>query len=175
MTFSPGQRRAVASLAELDSTALPAGKSAPPFELPTLSGAVVSLPHLSGRVVVLDFWATWCAPCWAALTEVQHVSDWAASKQLPVTVLTVNTLERFSSDAERRAHVAGLTQSKGLALPVLLDNGKVFEAFGSPGLPSSVLISPEGKMLHYHQGLESELSSRLEREIQEALGREAGR
>jgi len=175
VAFNPGRRRAVSSLAELDSTALPDGKPAPSFELPTLAGGIVSSRQLTGRVVLLDFWASWCAPCWAALAELHRVSDWAASKQLPVTVLTVNTLERFADDVERRARVGGLTQSKGLALPVLLDDGKLFQAFGSPGLPSSVVISPEGRTLHYHQGLEPDLADTLEREIQQALPQQAGR
>jgi hypothetical protein len=63
-----------------------------------------------------------------------------------------------------------LFKARGLTLPVLLDtNGAVLRSFGSPGLPSSVVISPAGTIVKFHQGLEPQLSDRLKTEVNQAL------
>ncbi len=130
----------------------------------------MTLADLKGRAVVLDFWATWCVPCWKTLKETQKVADWAAASGLPVTVLAVNTMERFPNEAERKSRVEAFFKSQGLSIPTLLDDGtKTFQSFGSPGLPSMVLLGPDGKILRYHQGLIPNAVETLKEELTRAL------
>ena len=102
ITFNAGSRTVVNNLTELASKRLALGSPAPDFALETLDGKKIALRDLRGSVVLLDFWATWCVPCWKALKETQSIADWAATEKLPVKVFAVNTLEKGS---ERRRKI----------------------------------------------------------------------
>jgi peroxiredoxin len=170
IAFTPGSRSAVENLTDLTSTRLAAGSVAPDFELETLDGNKVALRDLQGSIVLLDFWATWCVPCWKGLKETQAIADWAAAEKLTVKVFAVNTLEQGSDTKEKLNRVKTFWRSQKLNMPTLLDaNSKMFKAFESPGLPSVVLISPSGKILRYHEGLFPEMGETLKRELRESL------
>ncbi len=165
--FVSGSRSAVKSLTELTSKRLAIGTIAPDFELETLDGKKVALHELRGSTVLLDFWATWCVPCWQALKETQAISDWAAAEKLPVKVFAVNTMEQGSDVNAKTNRVRAFWHSQGLTMPTLLDSeSKVFKTFENPGLPSMVVISPDGAILRYHEGLFPEMQETLKAELQ---------
>ena len=170
ITFAAGSRSAVNNLTELTSKRLAPGSPAPDFALETLEGKKVTLQDLRGSVVLVDFWATWCVPCWKALRETQSLADWAAAEKLPVKVFAVNTLEQGPDTKERLNRVKTFWRSQKLNMLTLLDSdSKMFKAFQSPGLPSVVLISPSGKILRYHEGLFPEMGDTLKQEVRESL------
>jgi peroxiredoxin len=171
ITFNPGSRAAVESLMDLTSTRLAAGSVAPDFELNSVDGKKVALRDLRGSLVVLDFWATWCAPCWKVLQETEALFQWAEAEKLHVAVLAVNTLERGPDAEAKLERVRGFWKSQGFAMPTLLDvESKMFKAYGNPGLPSVVLISPTGTILRYHEGVLPEMEEILRREVQQDIG-----
>jgi peroxiredoxin len=170
MAFAPGRRSAVNSLTELTSKRLAIGSPAPDFQLETLDRKKIALHDLHGLVVLLDFWATWCVPCWKALKETQAIADWAAAEKLPVKVFAVNTLEQGADAKEKLNRIQTFWRSQGFTMPVLFDSeSKMFKTFASPGLPSMVLISPNGAILRYHEGLFPEMHETLMRELRENL------
>jgi peroxiredoxin len=170
INFSPGSRSAVENLTDLTSTRLVLGSVAPDFELETLDGKKIALHDLRGSIVVLDFWATWCVPCWTALKETQALSGWAAAEKLPVAIFAVNTLEQGPDSKEKSDRVRRFWKSQKFTMPTLVDvQSKMFKAYGSPGLPSVVLISPSGTILRYHEGLFPEMLETLKREMREHL------
>jgi peroxiredoxin len=170
ITFTPGSRGAVENLADLSSPRLAAGSLAPDFELENLDGKKIALHDLRGSVVVLDFWATWCVPCWRALKETDAVSRWAVVEKLPVAILGVNTLEQGSDAKEKLNRLRQFWKSQGFTMATLLDpESKMFKAYGNPGLPSVVLVSPDGTILHYHEGAFPEMEQKLRREVQDNL------
>jgi peroxiredoxin len=169
--FTAGSRSVVNNLTELTSKRLAPGSLAPDFVLETLDGKRISLRDLRGSVVLVDFWATWCVPCWKALKETQSLADWAAAEKLPVRVFAVNTLEQGSDTSEKLKRVQAFWRSQGFAMPTLFDsNSEMFKAYASPGLPSMVLISQTGTILRYHEGLFPEMGETLKRELQDSLG-----
>jgi peroxiredoxin len=170
ITFVPGSRSAVNSLVELISKRLAIGSPAPDFELETLDGKRIALRDFRGSFVLLDFWATWCVPCWKALKETQAVSDWTNTKQLPVKIFAVNTLEQGDDAKNKLKRVQAFWRTQGLSMPALFDSeSNIFKSFANPGLPSMVLISPTGKILGYHEGLFPEMQETLKRELQDSL------
>jgi thiol-disulfide isomerase/thioredoxin len=128
------------------------------------------LHDLNGSVVLLDFWATWCVPCWNVLKETQSIAEWAAAEKLPIKVFAVNTLEQGNDTKEELKRVRTFWRSQKLNIPMLFDSdSKMFKAFASPGLPSMMLISPTGTIVRYHEGLFPEMQETLKREMQEQL------
>ena len=170
ITFVAGSRSVVSNLTELASKRLAPGSAAPDFALETLDGKKVALQDLRGSVVLVDFWATWCVPCWKALKETQSIADWVAAEKLPVKVFAVNTLEQGSDAEEKSRRVAAFWKSQRFTMPTLFDsNSEMFKAYASPGLPSMVVISPAGTILRYHEGLFPEMGETLKRELRESL------
>ena len=170
ITFNAGSRTVVNNLTELASKRLALGSPAPDFALETLDGKKIVLQDLRGSVVLVDFWATWCVPCWKALKETQSIADWAATEKLPVKVFAVNTLEKGSDAGEKLKRVQAFWRSQGFAMPTLFDsNSEMFKAYASPGLPSMVLISQTGAILRYHEGLFPEMGETLKRELRDSL------
>ncbi len=167
--FAPGLRVAVPRLADLGSTRLVSGSPAPGFALRTLDGDLKSPEDAHGSVLVLDFWATWCIPCWATLKETQALADWAAAGHRPVVVWTIDSLEDLLDLDARIGRLREFLRSQKLTLPVLVDvENAAFGAYGSPGLPSLVVVAPDGTILRHHQGRFPDMQETLRREITEA-------
>jgi len=120
------------------------GTLAADFQLADLQGGMHSLAGYRGKVVLVNFWATWCKPCTTEMPAMQSCYDRLREKGF--VVLAVNELEE---DERVREHV----KQYGHTFPVLMDrDNKVANQFGVYGLPVSVFIDEKGVVQEYIKG-----------------------
>ncbi len=173
LSFDPRGRQVVADFAALEASTYPLGQPAPTDPVRTLEGDLVSLSDLRGSVVVLDFWATWCVPCWATLEEMEKLAEWAKTAGRPVVVFAVNTLEETQNFEQRKSAVRAFLEDREIGLPVLIDtDDSFFKAMHTPGLPSTILIAPDGTLARYHSGVLPDMAGSLRRQVEEILAGE---
>lgn len=142
------------------------GQPAPKFALVELEGEkAFELESVLGkRVVVLDFWATWCPPCVEGLPQLAEVAK--SFKDKDVTLFAVNLQE----DAQT---IREFLEARELELPVLLDaQGEVAGKYDVSGIPQTVLIGLDGRVHVVHTGLPADLKSELTEAIDALLKRE---
>ncbi|MEK6802728.1 MAG: redoxin domain-containing protein [Nitrospirota bacterium] len=121
-----------------------AGMPASGFSLTDLNGKTHSLEQYKGKVVLLNFWATWCKPCTTEMPAMQTAYDQLREKGF--VVLAVNELE---DEGKVREHIAAYKHT----FPVLLDQeNKVANQYGVFGLPVSVFIDQHGVVQEYIKG-----------------------
>jgi len=120
---------------QADAGVVRTGEAAPPLELSTLDGTSVSLEALRGRVVVLNFWATWCGPCRVETPELQAFGTQAGDE---VAIIGVNVQEPPSI-------VAPFVSEYGVTYPIVLDEaGATTRVYRVTGLPTSVFLDRSG-------------------------------
>jgi len=122
--------------AQFDKTPWPARQATPVIDWQDLQGQIWTTASLKGRAVVLNFWATWCAPCKEELPSLQTLHEISAGN--PV-VIGVNV-------REPAVRVSRYMKSTGLDFPVVLDaQGALAQRWGVTVFPTTVLIGADGK------------------------------
>jgi len=120
-------------------------RQAPDWELKDLSGASVSSGDFAGRVVILDFWATWCGPC---KMEIPHFKELYAEYQDKGLEIVGVSLDREGS-----AKVAPFAQKAAINYTMLLGNQKVVSDYAPiRGIPTTFVISQDGKIFKRYVG-----------------------
>ena len=122
------------------------GAAAPPVRFDLLGGGTTTLADLKGRVVLVNFWATWCPPCRAEMPGIE--SAYEAKRDAGFAVVGV------SMDDKAPPQVAAWLREHGIAYPVALATPAVAAAFGGvASLPTSFLIDRRGRVRYTIQGM----------------------
>jgi peroxiredoxin len=157
--FLLGAALAAASWAATPAVA-PAGL-APDFTLRTMDGPNVRLQEQRGRVVMVNFWATWCGPCRQEMPQLNRLYE--KYRGSGFVLLGVNV----DDDAHKAAEVAA---KLGVRFPVLLDTDKsVSKRYDLATMPSTVIIDRDGTVRHVHRGYLAGYEDTYERQIRELL------
>ncbi len=145
--------------------AVDAGQPAPAFSLPAATGDPVSLDKLRGKVVYVDFWASWCAPCKRSFPFMNELQQKYGSRGLSVVAVNV---DKKRSDAER------FLQATPASFTIVYDAaGTTPAAFGVPGMPTSYLVDPAGRVVYVEQGFHDDRRPEIEERIRALLGKGA--
>ena len=120
--------------------------AAPDFTLYTLDGKEVKLSDYLGKVVILDFWATWCAPCRKGIPDLISIQNEYKDELVVIGI----SLDQHSTQDE----LVPFINSYGINYPVVLGNVEVSAAYGDiQAIPTSFIIDQEGNIINKHIGL----------------------
>jgi thiol-disulfide isomerase/thioredoxin len=137
-----------------------AGATAPAFSGKLLDGGRGQLSDFRGRVVLLDFWATWCLPCVAELPALVRVQRELVGAGRAFTIVGVNIDGKDSSLDDLRR----FAREHGLAYPNFVDDGTIADLYGVETIPHLVLLDREGRTRRSFRGAtgEAELRGAIE-------------
>ncbi|HAO78262.1 MAG TPA: alkyl hydroperoxide reductase [Verrucomicrobia subdivision 3 bacterium] len=148
--------------AETNNSAPPSAlaKTAPDFALTDLSGKTVRLSDFKGKVVLLDFWATWCGPCRKEIPDLIQLQTQYAEQGF--------TILGIALDEEGAAVVKPLAQRMGINYPLVIGTTQATDAYGGiQAVPTTLLIGRDGRILKTYLGARDK--SEFQRDIQSAL------
>lgn len=137
------------------------GSSAPPVELPRADASgKVKLSAYAGKVVIVDFWATWCEPCRESFPAYQALVDEFGGK---VVVLAVSVDESPND-------IAGFAKSTGVKFPIAWDEGQsAAQSYQPPKMPSSFVVDKHGIIRFVHAGFSRGDENELREELRSLL------
>ncbi len=151
----------LAVVAGTASSALAPATTAPDFTLHAMTGANLQLKDQRGRVVMVNFWATWCGPCREEMPQLNRLYE--KYRASGFVLLGVNV----DDDTSKAAEVA---KKLGLTFPVLLDTDKkVSKLYDLSTMPSTVIIDRDGKVRYVHRGYLAGYEDNYEKQIRELL------
>ncbi|GAB3470266.1 TlpA disulfide reductase family protein [Massilia terrae] len=137
------------------------GSAAPAVVLPA-DGGEFHLDAYRGKVVYLDFWASWCGPCKQSFPWMNTIQSKYADKGLAIVAINVDTAHddalQFLKQVPARFRIA------------YDPKGEAAKEFAIKGMPSSFLIGRDGKVISMHTGFNNGSREQLERAVEQALG-----
>jgi cytochrome c biogenesis protein CcmG/thiol:disulfide interchange protein DsbE len=137
------------------------GQPAPAVQLLAEDGSTTRIADHRGHVVLVDFWASWCAPCKASFPALDAL--YTADRPRGLDVLAVNL-------DERRSDADAFLRARAHSMPVFFDaTGASASAFGVKGMPSSVVIDRAGIVRFVHMGYSTKTLAKYRNEIESLL------
>lgn len=140
----------------LEDAMVPPAPSAPDFSVELLDGGTFSLKEEIGeKIIVLDFWATWCPPCRQAMPILEEIGE---KYEEDVKILALNQQESTEK-------IRGYLDQTGLSPTVALDDGSIASLYQVTGYPTFVIIDKAGKIQDVIPGFDPQMEKRIQRLI----------
>ena len=142
------------------------GKPMVGFKMTDTKGKVHTNQSLKGKVVVLDFWATWCGPCKAASPTMQKLHEKFVKQGL--VVIGANT---FEQGAGAKTAAAGYAKEHGYTYTFTSQNDALAQKLGIKGIPAFLFIGRDGKVAEVQTGFGEELAPQVESIVKKLLAK----
>jgi thiol-disulfide isomerase/thioredoxin len=130
------------------------------FTLLDTVGNQVNIKDYKGKVVLLEFWATWCPPCRMSVPELKALHETLSNEQFALIAIAMN---------DTKSKVIEFVKEEEIPYLVLLDDNKVSELFKVYSLPTSILLDKEGNAVFRQMGFAPGMFEKLEEDIRELL------
>ena len=138
---------------------------APDFELENIAGGKTKAADLKGKVLVLDFWATWCEPCIMEIPKFNKMADEFKGKNVQVVGITVES---------PRADIKPKVEETGMKYTVLVGNDSVVDGFGGLiGFPTTFVVTQDWKIYKKYMGALPDKDARIKKDIEKLLADQA--
>jgi peroxiredoxin len=149
------------SLVAATAAALDAGARAPEINLPDTNGHTVNLAGLRGQVFIVDFWASWCAPCADEMPVLERL--YSSHHAEGFTIVGV-------SQDENDAAMQGFLRQHHVSFPVARDSGhSVAGRYNPTNMPTTFIVDRHGIVRFVHRGFHARDASTIEHEVQTLL------
>jgi peroxiredoxin len=147
--------------ASIATAATAVGSPAPDFTLRVLDGPNLRLQEQRGKVVLVNFWATWCGPCRKEMPHLNRIADKYRSSGLVLLGINVDDDARNAAD---------LAAKLGVKFPVLFDTDKkVSKLYDLNSMPSTLVIDRNGRVRYLHRGYQDGYEDLYDKQIRDLL------
>ena len=147
------------------------GKLAPDFALEDLSGRKVSLASYKGKAVLINFWATWCAPCRIETPWLVELRNQYAAQGFEILGVSTDDIDRDDPQklSDEKKEIARFVEEAHIPYPVLIDGDSLSKPYGGlDAMPTSFFVDRNGTVVAAQMGLTSK--DDIEANIRKALG-----
>ncbi len=135
---------------------------APDFRLNTIDEQEITISALKGKVVLLDFWATWCGPCRESIPHLVEVYKNYHEKGFELIGMSIDKKTEVET-------VRKFVKSMGISYPIIMTSDDVIRSYGVSSIPTSILIDKNGKIREKIVGFNTSIARRITKQIEELL------
>ncbi|NOX20392.1 MAG: TlpA family protein disulfide reductase [Nitrospirae bacterium] len=140
-----------------------AGTKAPVFSVEDINGNTIDINNYKGKVVLLEFWATWCPPCRRSIPEMETLYEKFADRDF---VLIAVSIDEGSNALEA---VKNFVDEFNMTYPVVIDTGEISKKYQITSIPTIFLIDKSQKIVKRYMGYTPGLGEELSRQIEALL------
>lgn len=139
------------------------GLPAPNFTLSDINGRDVSLSDFRGKVVLLEFWATWCPPCIESVPELIMLQDRYKEKGFTIVAISLD------KGVDKNSIVEAFSDKFKINYPILIADENIIDSYQIISIPTSVILDRDGVVIHIYPSYGMDFEEHLSKEIEKVL------